>query len=120
MYKYKAKLIRVIDADSIEVELDLGFNIFIKQRVILAGITKLPNKKDWGSKAKERVIEILDEVNGQFILISEMHKNGKYGGIIGRIQLPLGREVNEILINEGLATRHLGDTTTNHSEYKIK
>ena len=38
MYEYKAKLIRVVDGDTIDAEIDLGFKIFIKERIRFAGI----------------------------------------------------------------------------------
>jgi micrococcal nuclease len=114
VYKYKAKLIRVVDGDTIDAEIDLGFKIYIKERIRLAGIdtpesrTRNLKEKSWGKAATRRVIELLDVVDGEFLLATELQKKGKFGRILGRIMLPLGKEVNEILIEEGLAIRYYG------------
>ena len=67
MYTYKAKLLRVVYGDTIDAEIDLGFKIYIKERIRLAGIdtpeTRTRNlmEKTWGQEAKKRVVELLDE-----------------------------------------------------------
>ncbi len=85
MYKYKAKLIRVVDGDTIDAEIDLGFKIYIKERIRLAGIdtpesrTRNLKEKSWGKAATRRVIELLDVVDGEFLLATELQKKGKLG-----------------------------------------
>ena len=64
MYDYKAKLIRVIDGDTIDAMIDLGFNTWVKKRIRLAGIdafeTRTRNKKEKekGLLAKRRLQQI--------------------------------------------------------------
>ena len=82
MYTYKAKLDRVIDGDTIDVNIDLGFDIQIKKRVRFAGIntpesrTRYLEEKARGLAAKDRVKAILAE-NDTFTLQS--NEVGKYG-----------------------------------------
>ena len=115
-YTYNAKLIRVIDGDTIDCMIDLGFDIFIKERVRLAGIdtpeirTKDLEEKKRGFIAKERVEELLDDDDGSFVLVcTDYNPRGKYGRVVGEIFLPSSssssddESVNQILLKEGLA-----------------
>ena len=108
MYEYRAKLVRVIDGDTIDCYIDLGFNIHVKERVRLKGIdtpetrTRDLEEKKRGIEAKERVIELFEGVE-DFVIQTEIHK-GKYGRTIGEVMLPLhDRSLNQILLDEGHA-----------------
>ena len=108
MYEYKAKLIRVIDGDTIDCYIDLGFNVTLKERVRLKGIdtpetrTRDLDEKKKGLAAKQRVIDLFENVS-EFIVITEIHK-GKYGRILGTIMLPDHKiSLNEMLLKEGHA-----------------
>ena len=114
MYEYSAKIIRVIDGDTIDCTIDLGFDIRVKKRVRLAGInapesrTKNLEEKSRGLEAKARVIELLMEENndGEFIIRTEYDRSGKYGRVIGTIiLLPSNESLNDILVSEGHAVR---------------
>jgi micrococcal nuclease len=68
MYHYKAKLVRVIDGDTIDVDIDLGFDVWLKrQRIRLAGIdapesrTRNKAEKVLGLAAKARLTELCSE-----------------------------------------------------------
>jgi len=109
--KFKSKLIKVIDGDTIDAEIDLGFNVHIKKRVRLWQInapeTRSKNKQEVakGKTAKRRLIEILDSTDGKFILVS--HGLGKYGRCLGELYIK-GEEksVNQLLIDEGLVKEY--------------
>ena len=108
MYEYKAKLLRVIDGDTIDCVIDLGFNVRLKERVRLKGIdtpevrTKDLDEKAKGLAAKNRVIEIFRGA-GEFTIVTEIHK-GKYGRILGTIMLPDRKvSLNQMLLDEGHA-----------------
>ena len=66
MYRYNAKLIRVVDGDTIDAHIDLGFDVHVKKRIRLAGInapesrTRNKIEKKLGLAAKERLIQILE------------------------------------------------------------
>jgi micrococcal nuclease len=110
MYEYKAKLDRVIDGDTVDCYIDLGFNITVKERVRLKGIdtpeirTKDLEEKSKGFAAKERVEELFAGVE-DFYIKTELDKKGKYGRILGTVILPSHVDIslNDILLQEGHA-----------------
>tara|TARA_R100000234_G_scaffold119402_1_gene102224 strand:- start:907 stop:1323 length:417 start_codon:yes stop_codon:yes gene_type:complete len=115
MYTYKAKLDRVIDGDTIDVHIDLGFDITVHKRVRLAGIdtpesrTRDLEEKKLGLAAKYRLTEILDQGS----LVVESKEVGKYGRVLGNLtiypdNLDLPINVNETLVKEGHATEYTG------------
>jgi len=111
-YEYRATLIRVIDGDTIDAMIDLGFNTWIKKRVRLWGInapesrTKNLEEKALGLAAKERLQGLLEGVNGEFILIS--HGVGKYGRCLGTLLIGEYGEIhiNNLLLFEGYAEEY--------------
>jgi len=115
MYTYKAKLDRVVDGDTIDVNIDLGFDISVHKRVRLAGInapesrTKDLEEKKKGLASKARLIELLDKGD----LVVESKELGKYGRVIGDLtiypdNLDLPININETLVKEGHAVEYDG------------
>lgn len=113
MYTYKAKLVRVIDGDTIDAEIDLGFNVVIRQRIRLYGIdtpesrTRDLEEKERGLAAKQRLTEILPK---EFIVKTMLNKRGKFGRILGVLYINMNDEtsVNDMLVEEGHAIQYLG------------
>jgi len=108
MQKYKAKLIRIIDGDTIDAEIDVGFDVFVRKRIRLWGInapeTRSRDKDEVkaGKKTLGRLAAILALANGEFELVT--HGDGKFGRCLGEIFVKDHPEsVNQVLINEGLA-----------------
>lgn len=107
MYKYNAKLIRVVDGDTIDALIDLGFDVWVKKRVRLYGInapesrTRDLAEKQKGIAAKERLIEIIADADDKFVIVS--HGVGKYGRCLGELFIDSQKSVNQMLINEGHA-----------------
>ena len=91
MYEYQAYLLRVIDGDTIDVDIDLGFNIKVKKRIRLYHIdtwelrTRDLEEKKRGFAAKARLEDILKQNNNTFVLIS--HGVGKFGRVLGTIKV---------------------------------
>jgi endonuclease YncB( thermonuclease family) len=111
-YTYRCTLDRVIDGDTIDVHIDLGFNVWLKkQRVRLAGIdtpesrTRNLDEKALGLAAKARLIELC---TGTLTIIS--HGRGKYGRILGVPYTAEGRDMCKTLIKEGHAVEYWGGT----------
>tara|TARA_R100001594_G_C4030867_1_gene261245 strand:+ start:54 stop:467 length:414 start_codon:yes stop_codon:yes gene_type:complete len=115
MYTYKAKLDRVVDGDTIDVNINLGFDITVHKRVRLAGIdtpesrTRDLEEKKRGLAAKYRLTEILDMGN----LVVESKEVGKYGRVLGNLtvypdNLDLPINVNKTLVDEGHAVEYSG------------
>ena len=119
MYTYKIKLDRVIDGDTIDAFIDLGFDVSVKKRIRFMGIntpesrTRDLEEKARGLAAKERLKVILEGAN-QIQLNS--HGVGKYGRCLGVLHVDIldGKEcltlanVNELLIKEGHAVEYHG------------
>jgi micrococcal nuclease len=112
MYQYKIKKIhRIIDGDTIDVAIDVGFHITINQRVRLKGIdaaetrTKNLTEKTEGLLAKEWLEKELSKP-GEWII--ETTKDDKYGRILGTLYL-IGEPVtvNERMINDGIAKPYM-------------
>ena len=109
---YSAKLVRVVDGDTADAMIDLGFNTHIKRRVRMYGInapesrTRDLEEKKKGLAAKERLKEILASDN----IIMKSHGKGKYGRILGEMYVEKDQEisVNDILVREGHAKKYFG------------
>jgi len=113
-YIYRGKLERVVDGDTIDALIDVGFDIWIKKRIRYSGIdtwesrTRDLAEKAKGLEAKARNKELLMEISsksGYFRLKS--HGVGKYGRVLGEIFIEdtEGKQwnINETLISEGHA-----------------
>ena len=113
-FVYQAELDRVVDGDTVDVILDLGFDVKLhKQRVRLAGIdtpesrTRDLAEKKLGLAAKERLKELCV---GTF-KIKSLGK-GKYGRILGIPYTKDGKDICKMLIGEGHAVEYHGGTKT--------
>lgn len=123
MYEYNAECLRVVDGDTIDVMIDLGFSTWKKVRVRLDGIntpesrTRDKEEKKRGLAAKARLQEIID-INENKIHL-KVNGIGKYGRALGEIHVKaIGRDpqdisitlknVNQQLIKEGHAVEYHG------------
>jgi micrococcal nuclease len=112
MYTYNAVVERVIDGDTIDALIDLGFNTWKKIRIRLYGIdawesrTRDPEEKVKGLAAKNRLIELLEANDNKFTIVS--HGTGKYGRCLGEIFIDLDTQsINNILLKEGHAQKYV-------------
>jgi micrococcal nuclease len=118
MYEYRVKKVTgVVDGDTIDVEIDLGFNISYSQRVRLAGIdtpesrTKDKAEKALGLEVKQRLKDTLANAKVIVIRTELPDSSEKYGRILGWIFLDGAEQsVNEALVADGYAWGYLGDT----------
>ena len=123
MYEYKAVIDRVVDGDTIDVTIDLGFSVWKKMRVRMEGIntpesrTRDLEEKKRGLAAKDRLKSILEFNNNECIL--KVSGVGKYGRALATVLVeslsPLNGEdgvtlidVNKQLIEEGHAVEYWG------------
>tara|TARA_B100000242_G_scaffold294136_1_gene275045 strand:+ start:167 stop:544 length:378 start_codon:yes stop_codon:yes gene_type:complete len=113
-FVYQAELDRVVDGDTVDVVLDLGFDVKLhKQRVRLHGIdtpesrTRNLAEKKLGLAAKERLKELCV---GKF-KIKSLGK-GKYGRILGIPYTETGEDICQKLIDEGHAVKYHGGKKT--------
>ncbi len=116
-YEYKAKITNVVDGDTLDLLIDVGFNIFLKERVRLYGIntpetrTRDKEEKKAGLEAKEYVAKLALRVLYQGITIKTL-KEGKYGRYLVMIYYYDGEQVkrclNQDLIDKGFAEEYYG------------
>lgn len=118
MYEYYVRKVEaVIDGDTIDVLIDLGFDILFASRVRLAGIdtpesrTKDLAEKALGLEAKEYLKKALKDAKSVVIKTEKMDSSEKYGRILGWVYVD-GNTVslNDMMINDGYAWGYLGDT----------
>ena len=111
---YSAKLVRVVDGDTADALIDLGFNVWVKNRIRFMGVdawesrTRNKEEKVKGLAAKAYVKDILENSDeGKFLLKS--HGVGKYGRVLGELFVK-GNDtsVNELLKENGHASEYYG------------
>jgi len=124
MYEYRATIRKVIDGDTVDVDIDLGFGIWLKdERVRIMGIdtpesrTRDKIEKKFGKASAARLKQLL---NKNAVLKTQVSKNGedmkgKFGRILGDFQVYYEQEdryclVGEILIKEGHAVKYEGQS----------
>ena len=119
MYTYKICVLKVVDGDTIDAEIDLGFDVKIKKRIRFMGIntpesrTRDLEEKARGLAAKDRVKHLLEGCNN---ITLKSHGVGKYGRCLGELFIDTvdGKEcltlesINELLIKEGHAVEYHG------------
>jgi micrococcal nuclease len=118
MYQYFVKEVKnVVDGDTIDVIIDLGFDIMFASRVRLAGIdtpesrTKDLKEKALGLESKEYLKKHLKDAKSVVIKTEKMNSSEKYGRILGWVYINGDTEsLNDKMINDGYAWGYLGDT----------
>jgi micrococcal nuclease len=118
MYEYFVKEVKnVVDGDTIDVVIDLGFDIMFFSRVRLAGIdtpeSRTTNKaeKVLGLESKEYLKKYLKDAKSVVIKTEKMNSSEKYGRILGWVYVNGDTEsLNDKMINDGYAWGYLGDT----------
>ena len=118
MYEYYVRKVEnVVDGDTIDVLIDLGFDILFASRVRLAGIdtpesrTSDKAEKVLGLEAKEYLKKQLKDAKSVVIRTEKMDSSEKYGRILGWVYINGESEsVNNKMINDGYAWGYLGDT----------
>tara|TARA_B100001939_G_scaffold104095_1_gene90027 strand:- start:1388 stop:1813 length:426 start_codon:yes stop_codon:yes gene_type:complete len=115
MYEYSCKVERVVDGDTIDVILDLGFSVSYKSRVRLYGIdtpesrTRNKDEKARGKLASaflSKAIEIADQV----VIRTELKDSrGKFGRVLGTVVCD-GEDINQGMVDGGFAVKYYGQS----------
>ena len=107
MFEYQCRIIKVIDGDTVDIDIDLGFSVWLKkQRVRLYGVdtpesrTRDAIEKLYGNKAKEFVANYLGVGTLQVLRTRLDKARGKYGRILGEFL------INDTTINQMLIETH--------------
>jgi micrococcal nuclease len=114
---YVKKVTKIVDGDTIDVDIDLGFDISFTSRVRLAGIdtpesrTKDLDEKALGLEAKAYLKHAIDSAKTVVIKTEKMNSSEKYGRILGWVYLDGDTvSVNDHMINDGHAWGYMGET----------
>lgn len=118
MYEYRVKKItNVVDGDTIDVDIDLGFNVSFSQRVRLAGIdtpesrTSDKFEKTLGIEAKEYLKKKIKDAKDVIIKTEKPDSSEKYGRILGWLYVDGDTvSINDHMIEDGYAWGYLGET----------
>lgn len=117
MYEYRTHVLRVVDGDTVDVDIDLGFGVWLRnERVRIMGIdtpesrTSNEVEKVFGLAAKARLKDILGKTA---ILKTQVNQDGedmkgKFGRILGDFIAEDGRMVTDVLIEEGHCVAYFG------------
>jgi len=128
MYEYRVKKItNVVDGDTIDVDIDLGFSISYSQRVRLAGIdtpesrTTDKAEKALGLEAKEYIKSKVKEAKDIIIKTQKPDSSEKYGRILGWLYVDgSSKSINEQMIEDGYAWGYMGETKVKDFEALAK
>ena len=119
MHEYKVNILRVVDGDTVDVDIDLGFGMWLrKERVRVMGIdtpesrTRDKVEKAFGLASKERLKELLP-IGSIQVLKTEIDRSGedsrgKFGRVLGDFLTDDERRCTDILVEEGHAVAYFG------------
>ena len=112
MWTYRCKLRRVVDGDTVDVDIDLGFGIWqMNERVRIMGIdtpesrTRNKVEKKFGFEAK-KMVETYMPVGSTQTLVTVQDKAGKFGRILGKFKIYDGKEDRQTTLNEWMVENH--------------
>ena len=109
MFYYAVEVLRVVDGDTVDVRIDLGFNVWHKCRVRLMGInapesrTRDLEEKKRGLAAKQWLIDKVDSKEVEM----QSHGVGKYGRVLGELYINKVN-INQLMVKEGHAEQYAG------------
>lgn len=128
MYEYRCKLRKVVDGDTVDIDIDLGFGVWLQdERVRLYGIdtpesrTRDLEEKKYGLAAKEYVINFLDD-EWLTLKTKEYDSKGKFGRILGelwRTSSYADKSLNDYLVEKHHAVPYLGQSKEDIAEQHL-
>ncbi len=107
LYEYRATVVTVVDADTIDLEVDLGFYTTTRQRFRLEGINAPENHTDEGKVATAYLRDLLP-VGTSVRIETKKDRREKFGRYLATVFLPDGTCVNNMLVQEGHAVPYGG------------
>ena len=131
MYEYRCKISRVVDGDTVDVDIDLGFGVWMyKQRIRLHGIdtpesrTRDLEEKKYGLLAKEQIKSFMP-VGSMQTLVTVKDKAGKFGRILGKFLIydkktDAQMTINDWMIREHHAVEYFGQSKETIEEEHLK
>ena len=112
MYEYRCKIVRVVDGDTVDVDIDLGFGVWMhKERIRLYGIdtpesrTRDLEEKKYGLIAKQKIKDFMP-VGSMQTLVTTKDKAGKFGRILGKFLIYDKKTDSQMTINDWMIREH--------------
>jgi len=112
MYEYRCKVTRVVDGDTVDVDIDLGFGVWMhKERIRLHGIdtpesrTRDLEEKKYGLLAKQQIESFMPRGSMQ-TLVTVKDKAGKFGRILGKFLIYDKKTDRQMTINDWMVREH--------------
>ena len=112
MYEYRCKVTRVVDGDTVDVDIDLGFGVWMhKERIRLYGIdtpesrTRDLEEKKYGLIAKQKIKDFMP-VGSMQTLVTTKDKAGKFGRILGKFLIYDKKTDSQMTINDWMIREH--------------
>ena len=119
MYEYRCKVVKIIDGDTVDVDIDLGFGVWLhKERIRLYGIdtpesrTRDLEEKKYGNAAKKFLTGMLDDEAG-ILLKTQKDAEGKFGRILGELWRTTNyadQSINDYLVEKHHAVSYYGQS----------
>jgi micrococcal nuclease len=119
MYEYRCEVVKIIDGDTVDVDIDLGFGVWLrKERIRLYGIdtpesrTRDKEEKKYGLAAKNFLTGMLDDKGG-IILKTQKDAEGKFGRILGELWRTTDyadKSINDYMIEKHHAVAYFGQS----------
>lgn len=129
MYHYPCKIIKVVDGDTVDVDIDLGFGVWMRnQRIRMYGIdapesrTSNKTEKKYGLASKRFLEDMCDDKNG-LVLRTHKDKKGKFGRILGELWRTTNyadQSINEYMLEKYHAVRYMGQSKDEIRDEHIK
>ena len=119
MYEYRCTVVKIVDGDTVDVDIDLGFGIWMRnERIRLLGIdtpesrTRDKEEKKYGLAAKKYLTEMLNDEGG-IVLKTKKDAEGKFGRILGELWRTTDnadKSINQYLVDEHHAVQYYGQS----------
>ena len=103
MYTYEAKVIRVVDGDTVDLDIDLGFHTRVIKRIRLSFINAPERHTDLGKRSKDFLLKSIPE-GSKVIIKTQLDSTDKYGRVVGEIFAPDQiSSINKLMVDGGFA-----------------
>ena len=131
MYEYRATLLKIVDGDTVDVDIDLGFGVVLSnQRIRLYGIdtpesrTRDLEEKKCGKLAAKYIQDHI-QISSTFTLRTRLDGKGKYGRILGELicfipEFDREMSINDAMITKKLAVKYFGQSKDDIEEEHLK
>jgi len=106
MYTYFTKIEKVVDGDTVDVFIDLGFKVWRSERIRLVGVDTAEKNTPYGKATKEYLTQLLA---GKIVKL-EVFKPDKYGRYLGKIYINSEISINDQMVSTGMAKGYMGDS----------